>query len=111
MLALTVGTILIAHRGRRRRVAKAWVPAFVLAAGYWYVRNLIAVGNPLPWVGLGILSTPAAPLQQQTGFSIVHYASDTSIWSRFFAPGLAAGLGPWWVCLARRGSATTICCQ
>jgi hypothetical protein len=97
VLALTVGTILIAHRGRRRRVAKAWVPAFVLAAGYWYVRNLIAVGNPLPWVGLGILSTPAAPLQQQTGFSIVHYASDTSIWSRFFAPGLAAGLGPWWV--------------
>jgi len=97
VLALTVGTIVLARRGRRRRAAIAWIPAFVLASGYWYVRNLIAVGNPLPWVGLGVLATPAAPLQQQTGFAIAHYATDTHIWTRFFAPGLAAGLGPWWV--------------
>ena len=97
VLALTVGTILLARRGRRGRAAAAWIPAFVLAGGYWYVRNLIAVGNPLPWAGLGILPTPASPLQQQTGFAIVHYLTNTGIWSRFYAPGLAAGLGPWWV--------------
>ncbi|MDQ6803564.1 MAG: hypothetical protein M3065_01060, partial [Actinomycetota bacterium] len=96
VLALTVGTILIA-RPARRRVAAAWIPALALAGGYWYVRNLIAVVNPLPWVGLGILPTPASPLQQHTGFAIVHYASDGGIWSRFFEPGLASGLGPWWV--------------
>jgi hypothetical protein len=73
------------------------VPALVLAGGYWYVRNLIVVGNPLPWLGLGVLPTPAAPLQQDTGFAIVHYATDTSIWSRFFGPGLASGLGAWWI--------------
>jgi len=99
VLALSVGTILLAARGRRRRAAVAWIPAFVLAAGYWYVRNLIAVGNPLPWVGLGILPTPAAPLQQQTGFAIVHYATNTQIWARFFAPVLASGLGPWWIAI------------
>ena len=97
VLALSAGTILVAGRGRRGRAAAAWIPAFVLAGGYWYVRNLIAAGNPLPWVGLGILPTPAAPLQQHTGFAIVHYATDTSIWSRFYGPGLASGLGPWWV--------------
>jgi hypothetical protein len=97
VLALTVGTILLVRRGGRLRAAEAWIPALVLAAGYWYVRNLIVTGNPLPWVGLGILPTPAAPLQQSTGFAIVHYATDTSIWSRFFGPGLASGLGPWWV--------------
>jgi len=100
VLALSAGTILLARGGRRRRAARAWVPALVLAAGYWYVRNLIAVGNPLPWVGLGILPTPAAPLQQQTGFAILHYATDTHIWSKFFAPGLASGLGSWWVAVA-----------
>jgi hypothetical protein len=97
VLALTVGTILVVRRGRRGRVAAAWIPAVILAGGYWYVRNLIAVGNPLPWLGLGVFATPAVPLQQHTGFAIVHYATDTSIWSRFFEPGLAAGLGPWWV--------------
>ncbi|MEA2196784.1 MAG: hypothetical protein QOJ25_835 [Solirubrobacteraceae bacterium] len=99
VLALTVGTILVARRGRRPRVVVAWVPALVLAGGYWYLRNLIAVGNPLPWLGLGIFATPAAPLQQHTGFAIVHYTTDTSVWSRFFEPGLAAGLGPWWVAI------------
>jgi hypothetical protein len=99
VLALTVGTIAIAGRGRRRRASAAWLPALILAAGYWYVRNLIAVGNPLPWAGLGILSTPAAPLQQNTGFAFVHYATDTGLWSRVFAPGLASGLGPWWVAI------------
>jgi hypothetical protein len=97
VLALGVGTILIARRGRRGRAAAAWVPAFVLASGYWYVRNLLAVGNPLPWIGLGILPTPAAPLQQHTGFAIVHYLTDAHIWSRFYSPGLASGLGPWWI--------------
>ena len=97
VLALTVGTIILARRGRRGRAAATWIPAFALAAGYWYLRNLLAVGNPLPWAGLGVLPTPAAPLQQHTGFAIVHYATDTHIWTRFFAPGLASGLGPWWV--------------
>ena len=96
VFALSVGTIVLACRGRRRAAA-VWIPTFLVAGGYWYVRNLFAVGNPLPWVSLGILPTPAAPLQQHTGFAIVHYATDTHIWSRFFAPGLASGLGPWWV--------------
>ena len=95
VLALTIGTIVLA-RGRRGRVAAAWIPACFLASGYWYVRNLLAVGNPLPWLGLGILPTPAAPLQQRTGFAIIHYATDTRVWERFFAPDLAGGLGPWW---------------
>jgi hypothetical protein len=97
VLALTLGTILVVRRGRRGRVAAAWIPAVILAGGYWYVRNLITVGNPLPWLGLGVFATPASPLQQHTGFAIVRYATDTTIWSRFFEPGLAAGLGPWWV--------------
>ena len=97
VLALTVGAIFLSGRGRRVRAAAVWIPALVLASGYWYVRNLLAVGNPLPWIGFGILPTPAAPLQQHTGFAIVHYATDTYLWSRFFGPGLASGLGPWWV--------------
>jgi hypothetical protein len=95
-LALAVGVIVIAPRERRRTTAGVWVAALLLAGGYWYARNLIAVGNPLPWTSLGILPTPATPLQQHTGFSVVHYLTSSVAWKDFFEPGLAAGLARWW---------------
>jgi hypothetical protein len=94
--ALTAGAIAVAPTGRRRITAALWLGPLLLAGGYWYARNAIAVGNPLPWTGLGILPTPAAPLQQHTAFSVAHYLTTSGAWSRFWEPGLAAGLGRWW---------------
>jgi hypothetical protein len=95
--ALTVAAIALSPRGRRRLGAAWWLVPLVLAGGYWYARNLFAVGNPLPWTSFGgILPAPAAPLQQHSGFSLIHYATDTHVWTHFFGPGLVAGLGPWW---------------
>jgi hypothetical protein len=98
-LALAVGVIVVAPRGQRGRTAAVWVGALLVAGGYWYVRNLIAVGNPVPWTSLGILPTPAAPLQQHTGFTVAHYLTNSHLWKDFFAPGLATGLGRWWTVL------------
>jgi hypothetical protein len=95
--ALTIAAIALSDSGRRRRGAADWLIPLVLAGGYWYARNLIAVGNPLPWTSFaGILPTPAAPLQQNTGFAVVHYLTDGHVWTHLFGPGLVAGLGPWW---------------
>ncbi|MGO9890857.1 MAG: hypothetical protein ACLP0L_23565 [Solirubrobacteraceae bacterium] len=97
VLALTVGVITIAPRGRRINTAGVWIGPLVLAGGFWYARNLIAVGNPLPWTSAGgILPTPAQPLQQHTGYSVAHYLTTAHFWSRFAQPALAAGLGRWW---------------
>lgn len=97
VVALTVGTIAVAPSERRGRIAGLWLGPLVLAGGFWYVRNLIAVGNPLPWSGLGgLLATPAAPLQQHTAFTLAHYFFNGSAWRRVFEPGLRSGLGPWW---------------
>jgi hypothetical protein len=98
-LAFAVGVIAVAPPGRRGRTAAVWVGALLLAGGYWYVRNLIAVGNPVPWTSLGILPTPSAPLQQHTGFSVAHYLTNSHVWKDFLQPGLAAGLGRWWTVL------------
>jgi hypothetical protein len=90
-LALTVGVVVLI---RRRWLL--WVGPMVLAGAFWYVRNLIAVGNPLPWLNIPGLATPTQPLQADTGFSVLHYLFDGHAWSKYFQPGFAAGLGPWW---------------
>jgi hypothetical protein len=97
VFALTVGVIAIAPRSRRLATAGRWLGPLFLAGGYWYARNLIAVGNPIPWTSVkGILPTPAAPLQQHTGFSVAHYLTTSGFWSHFAQPALAGGLGRWW---------------
>jgi hypothetical protein len=97
VFALTVGVVVIAPRGRRLATTGLWLGPLIVAGGFWYLRNLIAVGNPLPWTSFaGILPTPAPPLQQHTGFSVAHYLTTSHLWSRFFEPALASGLGRWW---------------
>jgi hypothetical protein len=89
-VALTVGVVLV------RRRSWLWVGPLVVAGGFWYLRDLIAVGNPFPFVSLPGLATPAAPLQAHTGFSVAHYLFDGHAWSASFQPGFASGLGGWW---------------
>jgi hypothetical protein len=97
VLALTVGVVAIAPAGRRLKTAALWLGPLIVAGGFWYARNLIAVGNPLPWTSAGgILPTPAPPLQQHTGYSVAHYLTSSHFWSAFAQPALASGLGRWW---------------
>ncbi len=97
VFALTIGVVAIAAHRERLRTAGLWLGALILAGGFWYARNLIAVGNPLPWTSLGgVLPTPAPPLQQHTGYSVADYLGRSHFWSHFAQPALADGLGRWW---------------
>jgi hypothetical protein len=97
MLALTAAVIMQLPREHRRGIASLWLAAVGGAGGFWYLRNLIAVGNPFPWFSLGVLPTPHSPLQQHTSFTIADYLRYPTILRDVFAPALADGLGPWWV--------------
>src|SRR5258708_38625647 len=59
--ALTLAAILLTPSGRRRSATGWWIGGLALAGGYWYARNLIAIGNPPPWVSFGVLPTPHPP--------------------------------------------------
>jgi hypothetical protein len=96
---LTVGVIVIAPGSARLRATLAFVIPSLVAGGYWYLRNLIAVGNPIPYIGhVGPISLPAPvrDFQLRPDYAVVHYWNDTGVWSHWFAPGLHESFGTLW---------------
>ncbi|HEY2477302.1 MAG TPA: hypothetical protein VGI17_01070 [Solirubrobacterales bacterium] len=101
--ALSVLVLVLAPSRKRRKAAGWWFVPALIGGGYWYLRNLIDVGNPLPEVTkLGPISLPH-PERLQEGrpnFDIVHYATDTGIWRHYFGPGLHDAFGSLWPLVA-----------
>jgi hypothetical protein len=97
--ALTVVVVALAADRARLRALATWFLPLLAGGAYWYLRNLVAVGNPLPQVQhLGPLTLPG-PERLQTArpdFPIVHYATDTTVWSHYFRPGLHEAFGDLW---------------
>ncbi len=97
--ALTLAVLVLAPAGKRWAAARWWLVPALLGGGYWYLRNLIVAGNPLPQAeSIGPISLPH-PERLQTArpdFSIVHYLTDTEVWREYFGPGLDQAFGGLW---------------
>ena len=114
-----VGLALVSPHGARWRGFGVASVAALAGGGYWYLRNLVHSGNPLPWFdSLGPISLPAPdqPLGGREGHSVLGYLFDGEVWSDWFLPGLHDGLWALWplllvlalaglvLCLGRRAS-------
>jgi len=109
--ALTLAAIALAPSGRRRRTTGWWVGGLVLGGGYWYARNLIAVGNPLPWFSFGVLPTPhPLPLQHGNNYSLADYATSPRILRHWLVPALNVNFGSWWPALVAVAVAGPLVC-
>jgi hypothetical protein len=94
-LAFAVGAVAISAPGARLRQALIWAGGLIVFGGYWYARNLVRVGNPVPSVSLHLgplsLATPhiTTPLA-----SVAHYVTNGHVWKQVFLPGLQLSFGP-----------------
>jgi hypothetical protein len=96
---LVLGMTLVAPPGARWRALGVSTLAALLGGGYWYLRNLIQSGNPLPWftdLGPFTLPGPAQELGGREGHSVLGYLFDGTVWSEWFLPGLSDGLTVLW---------------
>jgi hypothetical protein len=96
---LVVGLALVAPRGNRRPSFLAAALAALMGGGYWYLRNLVHSGNPLPWIHhLGPIDLPAPEqaLGGREAHSVLGYLTDGTVWSDWFLPGLHGGLWILW---------------
>jgi hypothetical protein len=96
---LVLGIPLLMPAGQRWRALAVSGLAALAGGGYWYLRNLVHSGNPLPWFdSLGPISLPAPDqaLGGREGHSVLGYLTDGAVWSDWFLPGLHDGLTLFW---------------
>ncbi|HET7053113.1 MAG TPA: hypothetical protein VFI09_04255 [Solirubrobacterales bacterium] len=110
---LVLGLPLLAPAGQRLRALIVGALAALAGGGYWYLRNLIHAGNPLPWfdhLGPISLSAPEQALGGREGHTVAGYLTDGSVWSEWFLPGLHGALTILWPLLAGLALAGLLLC-
>jgi hypothetical protein len=99
---VVLGLTVLAPKGARWRALLCSGGMALAGGGYWYLRNLIHTGNPLPWIhhlGPIDLPSPEQALGGREAHSVFSYLTDGSVWSDWFLPGLHGGLWIVWPAL------------
>jgi hypothetical protein len=99
---LVLGLAALAPRGGRWWALLCSGGMALAGGGYWYLRNLIHSGNPLPWIhhlGPIDLPSPEQALGGREAHSVFSYLTDGSVWSDWFLPGLHGALWIVWPAL------------
>ncbi len=111
---MAVGVIFIVPTGIRRKAFGIFLAGVLATAGFWFLRNLVHAGNPLPWIrhiGPIDLPGPNRGLEGRDDFTVAHYIfSDpsTGLWRSYFLNPIENLLGPLWFLILGGASAGAI---
>ncbi len=95
---LTLGVIAVSA-GYRLRATVVWVLSSLVTGGFWFARNLVHAGNPLPWIKAGPLPGPdQADINIREPHNLAHYLvpPDGGVIRHHLVPGLHTSFGDLW---------------
>jgi hypothetical protein len=94
---LTLGVIAVAGRGNYVRTTLVWVASSLVTGGFWFARNLVEAGNPIPWFQKGPLPGPdQLHIDIREPHTVSDYLTNTDVIKHSFVPGLHHSFGPLW---------------
>ena len=93
-LGMAIGILMIEQRGQRMRSLLIWGGAALATSWFWFARNIVETGTPLPMVKLPLLTGPGKALQSTTMVALSHYITNPTVmlhqlpyqWVRHFGP-------------------------
>ncbi len=97
-----IGVLFVVPPGVRRKALGVFIAGVVATAGFWFLRDLIHSGNPLPWIRhLGPIDLPGPNrgLEGRDDFTVAHYIfsnPSTGLWRAYFLNPIENLLGPLW---------------
>ena len=80
LAAMAVGLPLVLPAGIRRKALLVFLGGVTATAGFWFLRNLIHSGTPLPWAQeLGPIDLPGPDrgLEGRDNYNVAHYIFET----------------------------------
>ncbi|MGA9372706.1 MAG: hypothetical protein WBV53_12740, partial [Solirubrobacterales bacterium] len=95
---LTLGVIAVSA-GYRVRATIIWVLSALVTGGFWFARNLVHAGNPLPWIKAGPLPGPdQLDINIREPHTVAHYLlpPDGGVIRHHLVPGLHESFGDLW---------------
>jgi hypothetical protein len=93
---LTLGAIAVTA-GYRLRATAIWVASSLVTGGFWFARNLIEAGNPLPWLDAGPLPGPdQLDIDIREPHTVSDYLTNWDVIKDSFIPGLHESFGDLW---------------
>jgi hypothetical protein len=96
---LTLGVVFVAAKGDRIRTALIWSGSALVTGGFWFARNLVEAGNPLPWFDKGPLPGPdQLDIQIRDPHTVSDYLlpPDGNVITDTFIPRLHDSFGDLW---------------
>jgi hypothetical protein len=113
-VTFAIGVPFLVPRQLRWKAFWVFVGGVAAVSAFWFLRNLIHSGNPLPWireVGPIHLPGPNRGLEGRDDFTVAHYIfsnPSTGLWRQYFLNPIENLLGPLWFLILGGASAGAI---
>ena len=94
---LVVLVLVVLPRAVRRSGGLAFAGALVATGSYWYLRNLVRTGSPLPSVDVGVLPAASFAIVDRLGYSVADYLRHPGVARDVLPPLVRFAWGPAWI--------------